>query len=63
MLEYTVSKQKGSRMYYVHRVGDTERLSQLYPAKKKVLHKAADMQGIEYTRYMKIHRRDGACRA
>lgn len=61
MLEYTVSKQKGSSMYYVHRVGDTEQLSKLYPAKKKALHKAADMQGIEYAQYMKVRRREGIC--
>lgn len=63
VLEYTVSKQKGSSMYYVHRTGETERLSPLFPTKKKALHEAAEMQGIEYTRYMKIRRRDGACSA
>lgn len=59
MLEYTVSKQKGSSMYYVCRVGDNEQLSPLYPTKKKALHQAADMEGLEYSEYMKLHRKVG----
>lgn len=59
VLEYTVSKERGSSRYYVHRVGERERLSELFDKKKKALHKAAEMQGIEYKLYMKIRRRDG----
>lgn len=60
VLEYTVQKQRGSSMYFVCRVGESEPLSPLFPTKKKALHKAAEMQGLEYAIYMKIRRRDGA---
>lgn len=60
VLEYTVSKEKGSSQYYVCRVGDEKTpLSRRYTTKKKALHKAAEMQGIEYKNYMRIRRRDG----
>lgn len=60
VLEYTVSKEKGSSRYYVCRVGEEDKpLTQRYTAKKKALHKAAEMQGLEYKLYMKIRRRDG----
>ena len=59
ILEYTVAKEKGSSRYYVIKVGETERLSNFYTTKKKALHKAAELQGIEYKTYMKIRRRDG----
>lgn len=59
VLEYTVSKERGNSMYYVHKVGEKERLSKLYTTKKKALHKAAEMQGLKYKQYMKIRRRDG----
>ena len=59
VLEYTVSKEKGSNQYYVCRVGK-ERipLTPRFTTKKKALHKAAEMQGIAYELYMKIRRRD-----
>ena len=60
VLEYTVSKEKGSNRYYVCRVGEENvPLTQRYTTKKKALHKAAEMQGIDYKRYMQIRRRDG----
>ena len=60
MLEYTVSKEKGSNRYYVCRVGEENiPLSSRFTAKKKALHKAAEMQGLEYKQYMRIRRRDG----
>lgn len=60
VLEYTVSKEKGSSQYYVCRVGEESvPLSRRYTTKKKALHKAAEMQGIEYKNYMCIRRRDG----
>ena len=60
-LEYTVAKEKGSSQYYVCRVGDEKTpLTCKYTTKKKALHKAAEMQGLEYKLYMKIRRRDGA---
>lgn len=60
VLEYTVSKEKGSSQYYVCRVGEEKTpLSRRYTTKKKALHKAAEMQGIEYKQYMSIRRRDG----
>lgn len=60
VLEYTVSKEKGSSQYYVCRVGEEKTpLTRRYTTKKKALHKAAEMQGIEYKNYMSIRRRDG----
>lgn len=60
VLEYTVSKEKGSSRYYVCRVGEEKTpLTRRYTTKKKALHKAAEMQGIEYKNYMRIRRRDG----
>ena len=60
VLEYTVSKEKGSSQYYVCRVGEEKTpLTRRYTTKKKALHKAAEMQGIEYKNYMRIRRRDG----
>lgn len=60
VLEYTVSKEKGSSQYYVCLVGEENTpLSRRCTTKKKALHKAAEMQGIEYKQYMRIRRRDG----
>ena len=60
VLEYTVSKEKGSSQYYVCRVGEEQiPLTRRYTTKKKALHKAAEMQGLEYKQYMRIRRRDG----
>ena len=61
VLEYTAVKEKGSSQYYVCRVGEEKTpLSRRYSTKKKALHKAAEMQGIDYDLYMKIRRRDCA---
>ena len=55
VLEYTASKEKGSSRYYVCRVGEEKTpLSRYYTTKKKALHKAAEMQGIDYKKYMAI---------
>ena len=60
VLEYTVSKEKGGSQYYVCRVGEEKiPLTCRYTTKKKALHKAAEMQGLEYKQYMRIRRRDG----
>jgi hypothetical protein len=60
VLEYTVSKEKGSSQYFVCRVGEEKTpLTRRYTAKKKALHKAAEMQGLDYKKYMAIRRRDG----
>lgn len=60
VLEYTVAKEKGSSRYYVCRVGEERTpLTRRYTTKKKkALHKAAEMQGLEYKLYMQIRRRD-----
>lgn len=58
-IEYTVFSEKGSSRYYVCRVGEEKTpLSRYYTTKKKALHKAAEMQGIDYKKYMAIRRRD-----
>lgn len=59
VLEYTVAKEKGSSQYYVCRVGEERTpLTRRYTTKKKALHKAAEMQGLDYKLYMQIRRRD-----
>lgn len=59
VLEYTVAKEKGSSQYYVCRVGEEKTpLTCRYTTKKKALHKAAEMQGLDYKLYMQIRRRD-----
>lgn len=59
ILVYTVKKEKGSTRYYVCKVGDHTPLTRTYSTKKKALHKAAEMQDLDYKTYMKIRRRDG----
>ena len=59
VLIYTVGKEKGSNRYFVCRVGESTPLTQTYTTKKKALHKAAEMQDMDYKTYMKIRRRDG----
>lgn len=59
VLIYTVGKEKGSSRYFVCRVGESTPLTQSYTTKKKALHKAAEMQELDYKTYMKIRRRDG----
>lgn len=59
VLIYTVGKEKGSSRYFVCRVGESTPLTQSYTTKKKALHKAAEMQDLNYKTYMKIRRRDG----
>jgi len=61
MLEYTVSKEKGSNRYYVCRVGE-ERipLSRRFTEKKKALHHAADMEGLDFKEYMALYRKEKA---
>lgn len=58
-MEYTVTKEKGSNRYYVCRVGEGKiPLTPRFTTKKKALHKAAQMEGVEYKRYMQIRRRE-----
>lgn len=59
VLIYTVGKEKGSSRYYVCKVDDPTPLTPAYSTKKKALHKAAEMQDLDYKTYMKIRRRDG----
>lgn len=59
VLIYTVAKEKGSSRYYVCKVDDPTPLTPAYSTKKKALHKAAEMQDLDYKMYMKIRRRDG----
>ena len=62
VLIYTVGKEKGSNRYFVCRVGSNTPLTPTYTTKKKALHKAAEMQELDYKTYMKIRRRDGVDR-
>lgn len=59
MLEYTVSKEKGSNQYYVCRVCEEKTpLSKRYTDKKKALKAAAGFEGMAYKKYMKIYRKE-----
>jgi hypothetical protein len=59
-LEFTVCKQKGSSQYYVCKVGEEKTmLSRLYATKKKALHYAAELEGMNYKEYMNCRRKDG----
>ena len=61
MLEYTVVKEKGSNRYYVCRVGEENiPLTSRFTAKKKALHKAAEMEGLDYKEYMSLRRKENA---
>lgn len=61
MLEYIVLKQKGSSQYCVFRTGEEKTpLTKPYPTKKKAMHKAAELEGIDYKQYMTIRRRESA---
>ena len=61
MLEYTVSKEKGSNRYYVCRVGEENiPLTSRFTEKKKALHKAAEMEGLDYKEYMSLRRKENA---
>ncbi len=59
VLIYTVAKERGSSRYYVCKVGEKTPLTRTFTTKKKALHKAAEMQDLTYTDYMRIRRRDG----
>ena len=61
MLEYIVLKQKGSSQYCVFRSGEEKTpLSKPYPTKKKAMHKAAELEGIDYKQYTTIRRKECA---
>ena len=61
MLEYTVTKEKGSNRYYVCRVGEENiPLTSRFTEKKKALHKAAEMEGLDYKEYMSLRRKENA---
>lgn len=59
-MEYTIMKEKGSSRYFVCRVGDSKPIPGTYGNKKRALHKAANMNGMDYKEFMKIRRKDGA---
>lgn len=59
ILTFTVEKERGSSRYYVCKAGEKTPLTRTYSTKKKALHKAAEMQDLTYTEYMRIRRRDG----
>lgn len=60
-MEYTVSKEKGSSRYYVHRVGDPKNpIPGTYAPKKRALHTAADMNGMDFKEYMKARKEEKA---
>lgn len=58
-LEYTVSKEKGSSRYYAHQVGEPGKpIPGTYGTNKKALHAAAQLQGLDYKDYMRLHRKN-----
>lgn len=58
-MEYTVGKEKGCNRYYVCRVGSNTPLTQRFSSKKKALHAAADMEGLNYREYLKLRKKGG----
>ena len=60
VLKYTISKEKGSNRYYVHAVNEKAPIPGTTGMnKKQALHKAAELNGIDYKDYMRVRRRDG----
>jgi len=59
VLKYTISKQKNSNRYYVREVGSKEPVPDTLGTKKRALHKAAELNGLDYKDYMRVRRRDG----
>jgi hypothetical protein len=59
-MEYTISKEKGSNRYYVHRIGDKTPILYTYGTKKQALHKAAYLNGVSYKEYLKLRKQDGS---
>lgn len=59
-MEYTISKEKGSSRYYIHRVNEkTPVPGTTGLSKKQALHRAASLNGMEYKDYMKARKKEG----
>ena len=59
VMKYEVHKEHGSSRWYVTEVGCKEPIPGTYGTKKRALHTAAKMNGLDYKDYMRIRRRDG----
>lgn len=59
IMKYEARKEHGSSRWYVTEVGSKEPIPGTYGTKKRALHTAAKMNGVDYKDYMRIRRRDG----
>ena len=59
VMKYEVHKEHGSSRWYVTEVGCKEPIPGTYGTKKRALHTAAKMNGLDYKDYMRVRRRDG----
>lgn len=59
VMKYEVHKEHGSCRWYVTEVGCKEPIPGTYGTKKRALHTAAKMNGLDYKDYMRVRRRDG----
>lgn len=59
VMKYEVHKEHGSSRWYVTEVGCKEPIPGTYGTKKRALHTAAKMNGLDYKDYMRVCRRDG----
>lgn len=59
-LEYTVSKEKGSKRWYTHKTGEPGKpVAGSYGTKRNALHIAANYSGLAYKDYMSARRKGG----
>jgi len=53
MYQYEVAKVKGGKNYYCYEVGEQLPIKGTFGDKKKVMHLAADLNGVSYKEYVK----------
>ncbi len=58
IMKYEAHKEHGNNRWYVTEVGSKEPIPGTYGTKKRALHTAAKMNGLNYKDYMKIRKKD-----
>lgn len=56
-ITYDISKQKGSSLWYPHRIESPKVAAGPLADKKTALHAAADLMGVSYKEYMDMRRK------
>lgn len=59
VLKYSIAKEKGSNKYYVFAIEDKQPIPGTLSNKKRALHKAAELNDLDYKDYMRVRRREG----